>query len=915
MQSGVQFRARAIDNSKQLPIYKGSALVDIEDDALLQRALPAVATGMEKDEEGEIHIKVLIDQQNVGGSYAANMISIPIPEASITVDDVVDIYGKAPAPPSHYIRIMDRYLITDGVQYDADTDDEKWVDNFNLAHTTDKVQISTDEFERLLDLLEKSSPYEELVEFNEARDLLDCEDVVVRAVYQLWKDKRRVRLSKPLRPSIKLDPRGDPELMHDPYVAFRRRSERNRIKTRKHQKQDENNYDKLLKLRRDFERALSLLDLVKKRERLKLEMVRHSKECLEKRYELNDWDERVYLPPEVLEPDIVDTASPAKIKKARPRTNKDNNKRKAAAEGDSDDDGKPTNLKIKIPKPSENPYVHKKIKGITFSAGRGLGCPPATKVPSLTFGFQTLSGMPDIRCHRRRIGRGGRILFDRTPRLVAKQFTNDTAYTDPFTHHGPFEQLVRKQNTALATSPMMTQVLKMSAIPNIPRPDIANNTRMQHTSTSHTQSQQRHVHANAQSRSHTQPHMAHTQKQHNNNPPPPLLAFAGSASTQHHKSRTQPSSSSSLGHTQTQASASVGVLNAAQYQHQQFSGTDKSHTTVTSTLHAPSPSTYPQLHSHTGNGHGPHVGESTHAPTYSQHQNTRGSPVATSDFNKTGGVAYIPTHGSSVVVNETSQSLPGNSVTQLQQLNASKSPSLDVREGVGITEGVNSPSSNVLNTYTATSTPYTNSALASHKPSPSHSLVTYGTPSPPTQAQTHRPQHSLYTATSSSHISTNTHAQSSPNLSNGRGVENSASTSTSATTITVPNRAGTLSSSQLHAHTPTHIPTSATKPTIASSTNGGVQNGTDLGGDGGSSATVPTHSQSYTALQDTHHKPCGTLLNTNLHAPSPHSRTHSLASGNAATLTPTTGATTQTISEGNSVGAIQKDTTNITNKK
>ncbi|KNC75529.1 hypothetical protein SARC_11950 [Sphaeroforma arctica JP610] len=400
------------------------------------------------------------------------MMSIPIPETDEKVEDTDEIYGKAPKISSHYIRIMDRYLITDRVLYDADSDDERWVENFNTTHQSSSRSVSIDEFERLFDLLEKSSPYEELIEYGEAKNLLNCEDLIVKAVYQLWKDKRRARMSKPLRPTIKFDPHNDPDLAHDPYVAFRRRSERHRIKTRKHQKQDESNYDKMLKLRRDLDKALVLLDLVKKRERLKAESVRHAKECLQKRYELNDWSDRLFLP-ETGGPDIADLSpSPTTIKKIRTGHKKDreSSKRKhkegprlPVAESDIEE-VKPSLLKIKLHKPSENPYVVRKIKGISFSVGRGLGCPTAIKSPAVAFGYTPLKGMPNVRCARRRIGRGGRVLFDRTPTWAAEQFSADPKYIDPFVRHGPFENLVRRQTSSVATPQMTNSILKMSAV-------------------------------------------------------------------------------------------------------------------------------------------------------------------------------------------------------------------------------------------------------------------------------------------------------------------------------------------------------------------------------------------------------------------------------------------------------------------
>lgn len=65
------------------------------------------------------------------------------------------------------------------------------------------------------------------------------------------------------------------------------------MQTRKHRKNDEASYEKMLKLRRDLSRALSLLDMIKKREKLKREVVHFGIEVYEKRYQLSDYSGHV----------------------------------------------------------------------------------------------------------------------------------------------------------------------------------------------------------------------------------------------------------------------------------------------------------------------------------------------------------------------------------------------------------------------------------------------------------------------------------------------------------------------------------------------------------------------------------------------------------------------------------------------
>lgn len=74
---------------------------------------------------------------------------------------------------------------------------------------------------------------------------------------------------------------------NNPYLAFRRRTEK--MQTRKNRKNDETSYEKMLKLRRDLSRAVTLLELVKRREKTKREHLHLTIEVFEKRYQAKDF--------------------------------------------------------------------------------------------------------------------------------------------------------------------------------------------------------------------------------------------------------------------------------------------------------------------------------------------------------------------------------------------------------------------------------------------------------------------------------------------------------------------------------------------------------------------------------------------------------------------------------------------------
>lgn len=61
------------------------------------------------------------------------------------------------------------------------------------------------------------------------------------------------------------------------------------MQTRKNRKNDETSYEKMLKLKRDLCRAVTLLELVKRREKIKREYVHLTVEIFEKRYQARDF--------------------------------------------------------------------------------------------------------------------------------------------------------------------------------------------------------------------------------------------------------------------------------------------------------------------------------------------------------------------------------------------------------------------------------------------------------------------------------------------------------------------------------------------------------------------------------------------------------------------------------------------------
>lgn len=110
--------------------------------------------------------------------------------------------------------------------------------------------------------------------------MLKEDDELIREVYEYWIKKRKNCRGPSLIPAVKQEKR-DGSSTNDPYVAFRRRTEK--MQTRKNRKNDEASYEKMLKLRRDLSRAVTILEMIKRREKSKRELLHLTLEIMEKR--------------------------------------------------------------------------------------------------------------------------------------------------------------------------------------------------------------------------------------------------------------------------------------------------------------------------------------------------------------------------------------------------------------------------------------------------------------------------------------------------------------------------------------------------------------------------------------------------------------------------------------------------------
>ncbi|XP_063835601.1 uncharacterized protein LOC135084793 [Ostrinia nubilalis] len=458
--SKLSFRARALDASKPMPIYLAEELPDLPDYSAINRAVPQMPSGMEKEEESEHHL-----QRAISGTG----LIIPTPEVCEVTD--LGFYERCYPPdykmPKQHIHMQPLWEEQEAPEYDIDSEDERWLKQQRHAELTEW------KFEQMMDKLEKSSG-QTVVTLNEAKLLLERHDDLVTAVYDYWLNKR-LNTQHPLILSVKTENRPG-QSSHNPYLAFRRRTEK--MQTRKNRKNDESSYEKMLKLRRDLARALTLLELVARRETAKRELVKLTASLAERRYAAGDFANQLLPdpPPRPAYPTVPLTTSSFRAYSAphypprapptpqdlpRQREKRSYKKRKprhpavgtvpGLREGAMCSSSEEESTRPEVPPVDDGPFAFRRKPGCYYEMPTSTLCgdPLDPDRPShdvlydhelderYRFNLTSLN-YPYPHCigfARRRVGRGGRVLLDRVrtplddlwPRLPF-QFQGSTEY-------------------------------------------------------------------------------------------------------------------------------------------------------------------------------------------------------------------------------------------------------------------------------------------------------------------------------------------------------------------------------------------------------------------------------------------------------------------------------------------------------
>ncbi|KAG8364001.1 hypothetical protein BUALT_Bualt19G0080900 [Buddleja alternifolia] len=285
--SRLSFRPRPLDFQKKLPIVK--SVKDFEDDEVPTSTRNSQMLRLAAEADNEV--------QQVPGAGKKVVSEIPTPEF-VVVDTYERDYSRTFNQPTSYLRARGaRAEIGEFVEYDLDNEDEDWLEEFNQERKT----LAPEKLETIIFKLEVldhkareragvitptlGSAIPVLLTFDAAVEALQALSIkygVFQSIYSYWKEKRE-RWQKPILRrlqllitflTITLQP---PPPVNDtnPYNVFRPREKAHRLHTRRMQRRENNvqSFEKLRQVRRNLDQAKTILEALIKREEKKRELV------------------------------------------------------------------------------------------------------------------------------------------------------------------------------------------------------------------------------------------------------------------------------------------------------------------------------------------------------------------------------------------------------------------------------------------------------------------------------------------------------------------------------------------------------------------------------------------------------------------------------------------------------------------
>ncbi|KAK6942278.1 Enhancer of polycomb-like, N-terminal [Dillenia turbinata] len=274
--SRLSFRPRPLDIHKKLPIVK--SVKDFEDDDIPTSTTRSSQVYHRAPPEPENEV------QHVSSKKMAA--EIPIPQFNV-VDTYERDYSQTFNQPTSYLRARGaRAEIGEFVEYDLDNEDEDWLEEFNKERRI----LTTEKFENIMFKLEVldhrareragaitptlGSPIPVLLQLDAAIEALQNQSIrygVFQAIYNYWKEKRE-RWQKPVLRRLQPPP---PVNDTNPYNVFRPREKVHRLHTRRMQRRENNvqSFEKLRQVRRNLDQAKTVLEALIKREEKKKDVM------------------------------------------------------------------------------------------------------------------------------------------------------------------------------------------------------------------------------------------------------------------------------------------------------------------------------------------------------------------------------------------------------------------------------------------------------------------------------------------------------------------------------------------------------------------------------------------------------------------------------------------------------------------
>jgi len=251
--------------------------------------MPAISSGMDAEEETEHHYQLAITTETLSSGRRI----IPTPEAK-DVDYYRDYYDPL---SKEMIKKWKRGLMSQEISlidekppdYNLDTEDEAF------RKTLETPKMSELDLERVLDKLEDTEKSKGPLppfckEWNWGKGVID-EQPHHETIHKYWV-KKRTRLNGPIKYHLLREKPMDCTPANESYICFRRRLDK--IQTRRNKQRDQSSYTRMVKLRRDLTKLLTLCNLMKRREIAKKEIIDKDFKLIDARLQAEDYKNEAF---------------------------------------------------------------------------------------------------------------------------------------------------------------------------------------------------------------------------------------------------------------------------------------------------------------------------------------------------------------------------------------------------------------------------------------------------------------------------------------------------------------------------------------------------------------------------------------------------------------------------------------------